>query len=162
LDGWQNLDDRFFDCLRTQLMFGWLVRRRKLQVIKVEVVYGFEGLKVDRLAEALSSILRVPLYPHQSPMIGLWYSSCDLAPIAKALREGHHGAAKEATTEVEEAPYFEIVLNDPDPYHGPEIPGGGECLLRIIAAPHELSEVQKRLRRSGLVTKKFRRTQMMG
>lgn len=141
-------------------MFGWLKRQRKLsKTTEEEVIYGFEATDIDLLVNSLSTILRIRFYPHQSPMIGPWYSSHDLDSIGKAMRECGHDEAKEliAKMEADGTPHIEVVLNDPDPYRGgTEIPNGGNYLLKITTNQQKVREIDKRLRNSDLVFKKLR------
>lgn len=141
-------------------MFGWLKKQKKVnKSTRVEAVYGFEAGNIDGLAKSLESALRIRLYSHQSPMIGPWYSSHDLDSIAKAARNGGRDAAKEVAEKIESQgiPGLEIVENDPDPYRGgPEIPNGGEYLLRVVGVPQQVRRIEKRLSLSDLAYRKLR------
>ena len=141
-------------------MFSWLKRQRNLsETVEEKVVYGFKAKDIDRLVDSLSTILRIRFYPHQSPMIGPWYSSHDLDSIGKAMRECGHDEAKElaAKMETDGIPHIEIVLNDPDLYYGgSEIPNAGDYLLRVTTNQQKVREIEKRLCNSNLIFKKLR------
>jgi hypothetical protein len=107
-------------------------------------VYGLEGTSIEGVAESLSEVLQIPLFPQRSPMIGPWYTNLDLQAVLPELASGQSMLS-------EDGPNPELVLNDPEPgYTGPEFPGGGDLLLRVDGSAEEIANVEEQLHLGGL------------
>jgi hypothetical protein len=128
-------------------------------MVNIEVVYSFIGIEIDQLSERLAQVLNIRFYSHSSPMIGPWYSSMDLNKLAKDVREVNkeEDLLKKIVSLNQDESQYQLVLNDPDPgYRPPDIPGAGDCLLRISAGIDELKQVEKKLHASDLPFKRIK------
>lgn len=123
-----------------------------------DVIFGFRMADIHKLAETLTRVLGIRLYPYQSPLIGPWYDSENLNTLISVVREGAlPEPLKEAldSTNQRRSYHLELTLNNHDGV-APTFPGGGHCLLRVHGAgPAELQEIERRLRASGLRFKRL-------
>lgn len=125
-----------------------------------DVIFGFRMADIHELAETLTRVLEIRLYPYRSPLIGPWYDSENLNRLIAAARKGTPPEArKEAPDSTNQGrPYhLELTLNNHDGI-APTFPGGGHCLLRVHGAgPAELQGIERKLRASGLRFKRLNR-----
>jgi hypothetical protein len=120
-------------------------------------VYGCNGPDIGRVAEMLASALRIAMYPNRSPMIGPWYSSRDLGPVARAVAGGDPAAAGALLAGSRSDPEVTLQLNDPDPYHGgPSYPGGHTYVVLITGSSSALDGVEASLAGSELGARRLK------